>query len=470
MIMNASSLEENISSMPPAPPSPSAYVQHCNEEYGIPYLVDFGLLHESNATVDIVDYHTPPVNMTYDEELIQRVAKSAHQEYQDDGLPVARLRHPQGSSVDICLHGGAITSWKRPDGSEMLQLDSSNKYDGKNPILGGLTVAWPQLGAGALPLVNGVLQYLHWSVMETSCWDIEEDPQPSITLYADSEDVALSSVREEFTHPFEAMLTVTLGLVNEDEGDRMNDNNSTNDDDTSEDATNQDEEEADEKKEEKKGSDDLVPQTGPAFGLTYQLSIMNKHETDILNFSTGAIANMKVDQGQPNTVKVNGLVGKYVLDYSEDPMRPALEIENEHFIKPLILSKHASGTGSSPRPASTVSRLYVDCPKEGEVLFCPGSQHHFDVRNQHGFSDILLEAKEKSTKSVTVAAARKAKPVRLQPGEVWHGEVTFKAFDRYWPISAFEMEHDQTNIPVPAREQALLKVRRSEEASGESNR
>ena len=68
---------------------------------------------------------------------------------------------------------------------------------------------------------------------------------------------------------------------------------------------------------------------------------------------------------------------------------------------------------------------------------------------------------------MAVGAARKAKPVRLQPGDVWEGEVTFKSFDRYWAISAYEMEHDRTNIPVPAREEALLRIRKSEENNNE---
>ena len=117
--------------MPPAPPTPASYVRHCNTEYGIDYLVDFGLLHSalslsSNTTssanaemavVDIADHHTSLVNMTYDEELLLRVAaqSTSHPHFQDEGLPVARLRHPQGASVDICLHGAAVTSWKRPD-------------------------------------------------------------------------------------------------------------------------------------------------------------------------------------------------------------------------------------------------------------------------------------------------------------------------------------------------------------------
>ena len=412
--------------------------------------------------VELAD-HSSLVNMTYDEELLRRVAlqSSSHANFTDEGLPVARLRHPQGASADICLHGGAITSWKRPDGSEMLQLDPSNKYNGEDPIYGGLTVAWPQLGAGALPLVNGVLQYLHWSVVETSCWDIEEDPRPSITLYADSEDVRMSVVSEEFAWPFEAMLTVTLGLAEErvlgggndeetGEGAETEGDGETDGEEAAAAGKAEETEEVVEGETEEDGAAASAP-VPPVFELTYQLSILNKHETDPLTFSTGAIANFKVDQDHANTVKVNGLAGKYVLDYSKDPMRPALEIENEYFIKPL-----ARATGGS-----NTSRLYVDCPKEGDVLFCPGSQRHFEVRNQHGFSDVLLETRGKRRNSVAVAAARKARPVRLQPGDAWHGEATFTAFDRYWPISAFEMEHDQTNIPVPAREEALFKIRRS---------
>lgn len=461
-----------------APLTPSVTPAHPSTEYGIDYLVDFGLLHtnatpsasNNNITVDIAD-HTSSINMTYDEELLLRVAAQANlQSYPDLGLPVARLRHPLGSSVDICLHGAAITSWKRPDGSEILQLDPSNKYNGIDPISGGLTTAWPQLGAGSLPLNNGVLQYLHWSVLETSCWDIEEDPRPSITLYADSEDVRMSGVREEFGWPFEAMLTVTLGVLEADEEQKESNISDETDSDQSGSSSDED---ADEEGGAGKADADAVDAAdadvdvdaddgmasnanAPVFELTYQLSILNKHETDPLTFSTGAIANFKVDKDHPNTVKVNGLAGKYALDYSKDPMRPALEIENEHFIKPLM-----------DQAAPSSSRLFVDCPPEGEVLVCPGSQHHFDVRNVKGFTDVLLETREKNGHSVAVGAARKAKPVRLQPGDVWEGEATFKSFDRYWAISAYEMEHDRTNIPVPAREEALLRIRKSEENNNE---
>lgn len=422
-------------------PSPSDYVQYCNTEYGIPYLVDFGLLHESNA-VDIADPRSS-VNMTYDEDL----QTGQESNYKDGGLPVARLRHPQGSSVDICLHGAAITSWKRPDGSEMLSLNMGNTYDGKEPILGGLTVAWPQLGAGTMPLVNGVLQYLHWSVVETSCWDVEDDPRPSITLYADSEDVVMSPVAGEFSQPFEAMLTVTLGLDEEDQEERLKiaaeQFESTNDS-------------ADSNEEEKIASEEnqgdtpshVVPDTDPTFELIYQLSIMNKSTEDVLSFTAGAVATLATENmlEHADTIKFNGLVGKYVLDYSLDPMRPRLEIENDHFIK------------FDPHNKQKIDRLYVDCPKEGEVSFCPGTQRHFDFRNNKGFTDILVSrpsTSEQTKNEISVAAARKAKPVRLQPGDVWESEVIFKAFDRYWNISNFEMETDPHGIPVPDRSEAL---------------
>lgn len=417
-------------------PSPSDYVQHCNSEYGIPYLVDFGLLHEANA-VDIADPRSF-VSMTYDEDLENEL-----DDYLDEGLPVARLRHPQGSSVDICLHGAAITSWKRPNGSEMLSLHESNKYDGEEPIAGGLTVAWPQLGAGTMPLVNGILQYLHWSVVETSCWDIEDDPRPSITLYADSEDVAMSSVAGEFSHPFEAMLTVTLALDEEEQERRMKiateKLQSKVDQDEEDDASSESDEDA---------LVQAMPDTDPTFEIVYQLNIMNKSTEDVLSFTAGAIASLTTERivEHADTVKLNGLVGKYVLDYSADPMRPQLEIENDHFIK------------FDPHGKQRVERLYVDCPKEGEVSLCPGTQRHFDIRNQKGFSDILVSrpaASEQTVDAISIAAARKAKPVRLQPGQVWESEVIFKAFDRYWNISKFEIETDPHGIPVPDRSEAL---------------
>lgn len=421
------------------PPSPAEYVEHCNAEYAIPNLIDFGFLSTDSASV-------------YDASSSTNSTKYSNEQLL---LPVARLRHPQGSSVTVCLHGAAMTSWKRPDGSEMLALDKSNRYDGDTAISGGITVAWPQLGSGPLPSANGVLQHVHWSVAETSYYDSDGDPCPSITLYADSEDVLQYPMAEEFSHPFEAALTISLGLDEEDEAKRHAAAQSKLEA-LQERREAEEEAEAAKKKTKKtdavgssrsSSSDDDeedVYECGPTFVVTYELAIMNTSETEEMKFTSGVTARFATEPLEEcaDTIKVSGLVGKYVLDYSKDPMMPALDIENDHFIK------------LDPSQKTPTSRLYVDCPKDGEVLFCPGTQHHMDARNQTGFSDILLSHTPKAN-AMNITSARKSRPVRVQPQEAWKGEVKFKAFDRYWDISPFEMEQDPEGLPVPPKSQAF---------------
>eukprot|EP00889_Picochlorum_renovo_P005924 jgi/Picre1/32954/NNA_008281.t1 len=272
----------------------------------------------------------------------------------------------------------------------MLSLDGSNRYDGEMAITGGITVAWPQLGSGPLPSANGVLQHVHWSVAETSYYDSDGDPCPSVTLYADHDDV--SPMTEEFSHPFQAVLSISLGLDEKDEAKRHA-AAQTKLDALREMREAEGEAEAAKKKTKKKKADgsssgssdedadeEDVYECGPTFVVTYELSIMNTSENYELKFTSGAMARFATEPLEEcaETIKVSGLVGKYVLDYSKDPMMPALDIENDHFIK------------IDPSRKNTMNRLYVDCPKDGEVLFCPGTQHHMDVRNQTGFSDILL--------------------------------------------------------------------------------
>jgi glucose-6-phosphate 1-epimerase len=72
------------------------YVQHCQETYGCPGLIDFSEGH--------------------------------------NGLPKATLQHPAGPSCEVYLHGAAVTSWRHADGREMLHLRESNTFDGSNPI------------------------------------------------------------------------------------------------------------------------------------------------------------------------------------------------------------------------------------------------------------------------------------------------------------------------------------------------
>lgn len=44
------------------------------------------------------------------------------------------LHHPNGSELEVYLHGANITSWRKPDGSEILFVRPDNVFDGLQPI------------------------------------------------------------------------------------------------------------------------------------------------------------------------------------------------------------------------------------------------------------------------------------------------------------------------------------------------
>lgn len=75
------------------------YLQHCQQEYGRPGLIEF--------------------------------TEGA------GGLPKAVLMHPGGARAEVYLHGGAVTSWRHADGREMLHLRDGNAFDGEQPIRWG---------------------------------------------------------------------------------------------------------------------------------------------------------------------------------------------------------------------------------------------------------------------------------------------------------------------------------------------
>lgn len=408
----------------------SDYVEYCNGMFGMQGLVDFGLVNVADEDVE-------------------------------DGLPVVRLRHPKGSSVDVCLHGAAVTSWKRRDGSDMLYVKMSNRFDGEEPVRGGITLAWPQLGSGVLPHGNGILQHMHWSVVKTTAWEDAEDPRPSVSLYTDIEDVANSGL--DYDHPFEVLLTITLGLDGEDVEKRKREKLAA--EEREEAAKAAEKAEADEKAKKKSASnrstsdsdlDEMMQQRQqqeeeePTYELVYQVRVLNKSTDAALSFTTGVTAHLATENIKENkeVVKVQGLLGKYVLDYGDDPMRPSLSIENNDSVR------------FDPESGENMEKLYVDCPKDGEVLFCPGTQRHFDVRNMEGFKDILVTHPAgtdplESCRFVGVSAARKARPVQLEPGAAWDAEMKISAFDRYWNISPYEMDTAPSGIPAPPREEAL---------------
>ena len=62
-----------------------------------------------------------------------------------DGLEYVKLVHPSGSSSEVYLYGGVVTSYKDADGTEFIAVRPDAKMDGSKPISGGLSHCWPQV-------------------------------------------------------------------------------------------------------------------------------------------------------------------------------------------------------------------------------------------------------------------------------------------------------------------------------------
>jgi hypothetical protein len=151
-------------------------------------------------------------------------------------------------------------------------------------------------------------------------------------------------------------------------------------------------------------------------------------------------------------VKVLGLGGKYVLDYGTDAMQPQMGIEEGDFLF------------FNPESGQPMDRLYVDCPPEGEVNFCPGTRHYYDVRCKEGFTDVAVinpagAAPDVARRCVVVAPAQRSRPERLAPGDTWFAEAQITAYNDYWPLAPFEKD-DPSTVPTPPAAAALPAGRR----------
>ncbi len=63
----------------------------------------------------------------------------------EEGLEYVKLVHPNGSSSEVYLFGGDVTSYKDADGVEYIAVRPDAKMDGSKPISGGLSHCWPQV-------------------------------------------------------------------------------------------------------------------------------------------------------------------------------------------------------------------------------------------------------------------------------------------------------------------------------------
>ncbi|XP_051149310.1 putative glucose-6-phosphate 1-epimerase [Andrographis paniculata] len=126
----------------------------------------------------------------------------------NDGLEKVILRHVRGSSAEIYLYGGQVTSWKNKHGEELLFLSSKALFTPPKPIRGGIPLCFPQF-SNLGPLASH-------GFARNRLWMIDPSPPPLSTNSPKetSVNLILKPTEEDlkiWPHRFEYRLRVTLG-------------------------------------------------------------------------------------------------------------------------------------------------------------------------------------------------------------------------------------------------------------------
>uniref|UniRef100_A0A1D1Z348 glucose-6-phosphate 1-epimerase n=1 Tax=Anthurium amnicola TaxID=1678845 RepID=A0A1D1Z348_9ARAE len=117
------------------------------------------------------------------------------------GLPLLNLNSPNGSEADIYLFGACITSWKVPNGKDLLFVRPDAAFDKKKPISGGIPHCFPQFGPGPMQQ-HGFARNMDWSIAGSE--KVEGNPVVTLEL----KDNAYSHAMWDFS--FQALYKVTL--------------------------------------------------------------------------------------------------------------------------------------------------------------------------------------------------------------------------------------------------------------------
>eukprot|EP00850_Spirogloea_muscicola_P017637 SM000154S01372 [mRNA] locus=s154:69022:71238:+ [translate_table: standard] len=133
----------------------------------------------------------------------------AYQVLKDDasGLEKVVLREPRGSTAEVYLHGGHVTSWKNEKGEEHLFVSSKAVFRPPKAIRGGIPICFPQFGGFGPLEQHGYARNRIWSL------DTSEDSTDAATVtlvyIPTEEDLKL------WPHSYELRLKVTVGNLGE---------------------------------------------------------------------------------------------------------------------------------------------------------------------------------------------------------------------------------------------------------------
>lgn len=95
----------------------------------------------------------------------------------EDGLEYVKLTNANGSTSDVYLYGGVVTSLI-VDGQEYIAVRPDAKMDGSKPISGGLSHCWPQFGPGEIQQ-HGFARNVDWSIASQSPTSVDLELKPS---------------------------------------------------------------------------------------------------------------------------------------------------------------------------------------------------------------------------------------------------------------------------------------------------
>ncbi|THU47149.1 hypothetical protein C4D60_Mb09t12500 [Musa balbisiana] len=125
-----------------------------------------------------------------------------------NGLEKVVLREVRGSSAEVYLYGGHVTSWKNDHGEELLFLSTKAIFKPPKAIRGGIPICFPQFGS------HGNLEQHGFA--RNRLWSIDTDPPPFPTVSSNKAFVDLIFKPSEddlkiWPHSYEFRLRITLG-------------------------------------------------------------------------------------------------------------------------------------------------------------------------------------------------------------------------------------------------------------------
>ncbi|KAL6224620.1 hypothetical protein ACLB2K_003475 [Fragaria x ananassa] len=119
----------------------------------------------------------------------------------EGNLPKVVLTGSNGSEADVYLFGGCITSWKVPNGKDLLFVRPDAVFNGQKPISGGVPHCFPQFGPGLMQQ-HGFARNLDWSIVDSE--NVQGDPVLTLEL----KDGPYSRAMWDFS--FQALYKITL--------------------------------------------------------------------------------------------------------------------------------------------------------------------------------------------------------------------------------------------------------------------